>query len=360
MKISKVINLRITKNLVLIALFGMGFSLSTLVNAAISCTAAQPVTLNATTGLKRHLAGGNEVYKITAPSSGLLSVFSTNNNGIYLSLYNQYCLPLEGTAKYYNNMSGKSLEQGTYYVVVSDYRGASDYQLRIDGDFSTDDRGNSCTNNPWIARSKNESGIIGPYGDQDFFQFTLANSQTFKASALSGSGVYLKIYNRSCIPLPGNYYNNISLNLNAGLYYISVQKYPNTSGTDSYPYELKFDPSVSLKFPTGTCAGKAATLSGTNGDDVIKGTAGNDVIQTGLGNDVIYGLTGNDILCGGEGDDVLIGADGIDSLNGEGGNDILQGGNANDTLNGGLGNDTCDGGALTDTATACEVKNLVP
>jgi Ca2+-binding RTX toxin-like protein len=257
-------------------------------------------------------------------------------------------------------MSGKTLEQGTFYIVVSDYNGASDYQLRVDGDFSTDDRGNSCANNPWIVRSKNETGTAGPYGDLDFFQFTLANTQTFKASALSGSGVYLKIYNRSCIPLTGNYYNNISFNLTAGLYYLSIEKYQNTSGATSYPYELNFDPSVTLKFPTGSCAGKAATLPSTNGDDVIKGTAGNDVIQAGLGNDVIYGLAGNDTLCGGEGDDVLIGADGTDSLNGEGGNDILQGGNANDALNGGLGGDTCDGGALTDTMAGCEKFYSIP
>ena len=54
---------------------------------------------------------------------------------------------------------------------------------------------------------------------------------------------------------------------------------------------------------TGKCKGKAATIRGTRGDDVIVGTAGVDVIAARAGDDTIRGLGGNDLVCAGPGDD---------------------------------------------------------
>jgi hypothetical protein len=87
------------------------------------------------------------------------------------------------------------------------------------------------------------------------------------------------------------------------------------------------------------------TITGTNGDDVLKGTPGDDVI---------CGLGGNDTLLGGAGDDVLLGGDGRDNLRGGTGADILRGEAGNDTLttrDGVSGNDTADGGGGSDRCT---------
>src|SRR5687768_13020060 len=48
-----------------------------------------------------------------------------------------------------------------------------------------------------------------------------------------------------------------------------------------------------------TCFGKAATMIGTAGDDLIIGTSGDDVIVGLDGRDRIEGLAGADLICGG-------------------------------------------------------------
>ncbi len=115
-----------------------------------------------------------------------------------------------------------------------------------------------------------------------------------------------------------------------------------------------------------TCRGKAATIVGTPGNDVLRGTRradvivalggrdriiagrgndticagpGNDTVLAGLGRDVVLGQGGRDRLRGQRGRDVLIGGLGRDRLFGDRGNDLLRGGLGRDILIGGLGRD---------------------
>ncbi len=74
------------------------------------------------------------------------------------------------------------------------------------------------------------------------------------------------------------------------------------------------------------CAGRAATIVGTDGDDDITGTAGNDVIHARRGNDTVRASGGDDVVCGGAGNDVLRGGAGNDDLRGEAGTDLCRGG----------------------------------
>ena len=120
-----------------------------------------------------------------------------------------------------------------------------------------------------------------------------------------------------------------------------------------------------------TCSGRAATIVGTGGSDVLRGTAGSDVIRAKGGADEIKGLDGEDFVCAGAGrdqvrgggeNDLVKGAGGRDRLTGQGGADTLKGGgrrdrlvggNGDDTLNGGGGNDRCRGGAGDDAERSC-------
>ncbi|MDN4160231.1 calcium-binding protein [Nocardioides abyssi] len=63
---------------------------------------------------------------------------------------------------------------------------------------------------------------------------------------------------------------------------------------------------------TEPCA--TPTITGTDGDDVLRGTPGPDVIDGGLGDDRLVGRGGDDVLCGGPGADVLRGGPGDDRL----------------------------------------------
>ena len=111
------------------------------------------------------------------------------------------------------------------------------------------------------------------------------------------------------------------------------------------------------------CAGRVATIVGTNKGEVIRGTpkndvivakGGHDIIRGGGGNDTICGNNGNDKLDGGSGQDLLLGQTGRDKLSGGPGRDRLLGGPANDSFNGGTGNDACFQGSGTGPWVNCE------
>lgn len=106
-----------------------------------------------------------------------------------------------------------------------------------------------------------------------------------------------------------------------------------------------------------TCDGLAATLIGTNGNDVLVGTRADDVIVALGGSDFVIGNNGNDRICLGPGNDLAIGGRGGDRVFGEQGNDILAGEDGADFLDGGSWNfDLCLGGLGADTAANCEFK----
>jgi parallel beta-helix repeat protein len=108
--------------------------------------------------------------------------------------------------------------------------------------------------------------------------------------------------------------------------------------------------------PTTTCAGVAATIVGSAGDDVLRGTEARDVIAALGGDDVIRSFSGEDLVCGGSGNDQLLGGPDGDRLLGQGGEDMVLGGKGEDHLAGGSDSDrilaagrfadwvSCDGG----------------
>jgi uncharacterized delta-60 repeat protein len=96
------------------------------------------------------------------------------------------------------------------------------------------------------------------------------------------------------------------------------------------------------------CAGKKATIVGTNRADKLKGTRRNDVIVALGGNDKIDGARGNDVICAGDGNDTTKGGAGNDHLYGQNGKDTEAGGPGNDQLDGGSGKDALAGGSGDD------------
>jgi glucose/arabinose dehydrogenase len=106
-------------------------------------------------------------------------------------------------------------------------------------------------------------------------------------------------------------------------------------------------PPPETRSPTVTCAGRDATIAGTEVADQLFGTPGADVIVGLGGNDKLSGLAGNDLICGGAGEDKLKGGPGTDSLLGQKGKDKLEGGG---------GRDLCKGGKGKDAAAKCELE----
>ena len=71
------------------------------------------------------------------------------------------------------------------------------------------------------------------------------------------------------------------------------------------------------------CAGRRATIVGSDGKDKLNGTRRADVIVGNGGRDVLRGRGGRDRLCGGKGRDRLIGGGALDRLLGGPGRDLL-------------------------------------
>jgi uncharacterized repeat protein (TIGR01451 family) len=97
-----------------------------------------------------------------------------------------------------------------------------------------------------------------------------------------------------------------------------------------------------------TCAGKRATIVGTEGNDPIIGTDRRDVIVALGGDDLIQALGGNDFVCGGAGNDRVESEGGVDTTRGGSGDDSLRGGSGDDDVRGGGGSDTAQGGSGND------------
>ena len=153
-----------------------------------------------------------------------------------------------------------------------------------------------------------------------------------------------------------------------------------TTDTDSAPANNTDTETTAVVAPGGggggggagaTCAGKAATIVGTEGadnlvgtekndvivalggDDTVQGLGGKDIVCGAAGNDSIKGKSGNDLLKGGSGNDQIRGGGGNDALRGAGGRDGLFGGAGADALFGGGGRDKCRGGGGSDTERSC-------
>jgi uncharacterized delta-60 repeat protein len=97
-----------------------------------------------------------------------------------------------------------------------------------------------------------------------------------------------------------------------------------------------------------TCAGKPATIIGTQAADTLSGTPQKDVIVGLGGKDRIRGGGASDIVCAGAGNDTVAGQGGKDQLRGERGKDRLLGGSGADRLIGGPGADRLVGGPGSD------------
>ena len=80
------------------------------------------------------------------------------------------------------------------------------------------------------------------------------------------------------------------------------------------------------------CNGKAATHTGTPGNDRIIGTNGDDVIVTFGGNDVIFAKRGNDTICSGDGRDAVFAGRGNDWVDPGSDRDLVVASRGNDMI----------------------------
>lgn len=156
------------------------------------------------------------------------------------------------------------------------------------------------------------------------------------ASSVSKSGATLT-YNAAAGET-----NNLVVSLSGGVYTFDDTGATETAGAGC----------TLVNAHRATCPGSGITGVTVNAGDM------NDLAwNTAATPATITGSDGNDILLGNNGADILIGCAGNDSLNGGGGADVLVdgffncAGGGNDTFDGGTGPDSIYGGPGTDTVT---------
>jgi hypothetical protein len=127
-----------------------------------------------------------------------------------------------------------------------------------------------------------------------------------------------------------------------------------TNGDDVIAAKGGDDTVTGLKGDDLVCGAAGADLiQGKGGDDVVRAGAGDDRVMAGGGDDELRGMGGDDSLTGGTGDDLHKGGAGDDKLRGNGGDDKLSGGAGDDVHRGGGGDDDCRGGAGSDSRQHC-------
>ena len=104
---------------------------------------------------------------------------------------------------------------------------------------------------------------------------------------------------------------------------------------------------IIIILPMTTTAAFAATITGTNGNDVLKGTDSRDTIRARGGDDRVYGFKGNDALYGGRGNDRIRGGSGNDQIYAWHGDNYVSGGEGRDIIYA-TGGPTRPGGPATD------------
>jgi hypothetical protein len=376
------------RTLMIVAVFmGSAFNPSLLFAQGTPCNDAEKVQLNHSYNrtLETDLS---RFFRIDIPSVGRLSVSALSNLDTDARLYDKNCHQLQSSPSGgpgENFRLDQEFAAGTYpqvyYVeVFSDSHDSGTYELMIHGDFLDDVvGGSSCNTKPWIVRSTTPNSArinaeLSFDNDKDFFQLRIqkavgqitaeakdaTNTLDTDAVLYQWDGSQFNFYKRATSGGQGEHFRLTVSTLPAGLYCLEVGT---DSTNDKGPYTLYI--MGDFVSPSGTCGINAqgtpikATITGTDGNDVLIGTTGDDVISALGGNDVVYGLGGNDIICGGNGEDVINGGDGQDTLYGDAGtsnpgvgapgNDILRGEQGRDTLYGDAGNDVLDGGSENDT-----------
>jgi hypothetical protein len=163
-----------------------------------------------------------------------------------------------------------------------------------------------------------ESGVIGVYyvdGDSIFntirllphFYFLDYKGDIITSAQSRDSDIEVSLE-------PGDYYLVVNFPLQSGtspLRFLDSSATANLSGSQA-AYLIKMNNLITEQ-----------TISGTEGNDILKGYDADQLIYGRGGDDEIYGMNGSDTIFGGLGNDVIYGGNDADSLTGGVGRDVF-------------------------------------
>ena len=242
-------------------------SLFTITVSAAGNTMATATSISIGTTYNGSITDNNTVdyYKFTISSSGRVNIrltayiykthyylYNSDGNVLWSSTYQQW----NGTTGEYNLDVNLDLTSGTYYFSVQKYNGTGNYNFKLSFTSANEtfkETGSGNNNTIKTAASINFNtvyyGQLATNDNTDIYKFTISSSGriNIRLTAFIYKTHYY-LYNEDGNTLwsstyqqwngtTGEYNMDVNIDLTAGTYYLSVQKY---DGTGNYNFKLLF------------------------------------------------------------------------------------------------------------------------
>lgn len=254
-----------------------------------SCSTATTMDVNSSKSGAIGVAGDYDYFKVTVPSAGTLTAYSTGSTDTYGYLKSSSCTTIKSDddAGEGNNFSFTQTvaSGGTYYIAVRHYSSSTvgPYSLRVNfaqTPSPSDDHGNSCSTATTMGINSTKAGTLGVAGDYDYFKVTLPSAGTLTAYSTGSTDTYGYLKNSSCTTVKSNddagEGSNFSFSQtlsSGGTYYIAARHYYTSTGVGSYSLRVNFgvNPSaVSVNPSSGvwTSSPKLVNVSSTNANRI--------------------------------------------------------------------------------------------
>ncbi|MDF1487708.1 hypothetical protein [Tessaracoccus caeni] len=266
------------------SLVPLGATLNAAADGGNSISTATPYTLGTTVNDSITESDKTDFFRFTLTDAGKVDLtLNASISRLYLKWYDANGKQLfsdlrswNDTTKKLSHTEQKYLNAGTYYIAIEKYgNGTGTYDLSVTATSSGESfkeaqtgSDNSIDQANQISLDTTYKGQISSvYDNVDFFQFTIADAGKVDLSLNAGVGaLYLRWYDTAGKQLEAHYryadgttkkiVHTEQKYLNAGTYYIAIEKYGNGTGT--------YDLSV-----TATSSGESFKEAQTGSDNSI-------------------------------------------------------------------------------------------
>lgn len=236
------------------------YSANSIADVSSKCPSNSNLTLNGSLNEAIDYSGDKDSYRITIPSDGNLTVYTTGSTDTFGSLRSSNCLVLQSN----NNINGgrernfsmtRNVTAGTYYLIVRHASTTKTGNYTLMNTFtpttsspSVDSVGNTCTSatslstNGSILSSIDPLGniyFLGYLGDVDYFRIDLSTPSKLNVQTTGYTDTYGYLKDSNCNTISSDDDSGtvsnflIEQSVAAGTYYVAVmgvfRKYP-------YPY----------------------------------------------------------------------------------------------------------------------------
>jgi hypothetical protein len=221
------------------------YSVSSLAEIGARCPSRTSLPLNGDYSEAIDFRGDKDMYRITIPSDGMLTIFTTGSIDTFGQLRGANCAILQSNdnGDSNNNFSmTQSVTAGTYYILVRGYKPKTRGAYTLSSSFTAnptpvDNVGDSCSSATDLATNSSIDSSLDFTDDYDYFRIDLSTPSTLTVQTQSSIDTYGYLTDDDCNVIAENddAQNSdflIEQSVAAGTYYVAVLH--NGDGTGDY------------------------------------------------------------------------------------------------------------------------------